>query len=185
MPETKAIREGDWQIAPLPKALECRRVEITGPVERKMVINALNSGAKCFMADFEDSASPVWSLMMEGQVSMYDAVRKKISFKSPEGKEYKLNKQIATLIVRPRGWHLEEKHILIDGKPAPGGIVDFALYRKRLETFDFDMINLKSGDWALPNAADLKAALGSAAVRARAQAPARNFQSAILLPWSH
>jgi len=126
--ETKKIRDGKWKIAGIPADLLDRRVEITGPVERKMVINALNSGAKCFMADFEDSASPVWSLMMEGQVSMYDAVRKKISFKSPEGKEYKLNPKIATLIVRPRGWHLEEKHILIDGKPAPGGIVDFALY---------------------------------------------------------
>lgn len=126
--ETKKIRDGKWKIAGIPADLQDRRVEITGPVDRKMIINALNSGAKCFMADFEDSASPTWELMMDGQINLRDAVNRSISFKSPEGKEYKLNKDIATLIVRPRGWHLEEKHILIDGKPAPGGIVDFALY---------------------------------------------------------
>ena len=126
--ETKKIRDGKWKIAGIPADLLDRRVEITGPVDRKMIINALNSGAKCFMSDFEDSASPTWDLMMEGQVNLADAVRRKITFKNPDGKEYKLNQQIATLIVRPRGWHLEEKHILIDGKPAPGGIVDFALY---------------------------------------------------------
>jgi len=126
--ETKKIRDGKWKIAGIPQDLLDRRVEITGPVDRKMVINALNSGAKCFMADFEDSASPTWSLMMDGQINLGDAVRRKISFKNPDGKEYKLNKQIATLIVRPRGWHLDEKHVLIDGKPVPGGIFDFALY---------------------------------------------------------
>lgn len=126
--ETKKIRDGKWKIAGIPADLQDRRVEITGPVDRKMIINALNSGAKCFMADFEDSASPTWDLMMTGQINLADAVRRKISYTSPEGKEYKLNKDLATLIVRPRGWHLEEKHILIDGKPAPGGIVDFALY---------------------------------------------------------
>jgi malate synthase len=126
--ETKKVRDGKWKIAGIPKDLQDRRVEITGPVDRKMIINALNSGAKCFMADFEDSASPTWELMMNGQVNLFDAVRRKISFKNEAGKEYKLNKNVATLIVRPRGWHLEEKHILIDGKPAPGGIVDFALY---------------------------------------------------------
>ncbi|MFP5357071.1 MAG: malate synthase A [Gammaproteobacteria bacterium] len=126
--ETKKIRDGKWKVAPIPADLQDRRVEITGPVDRKMIINALNSGAKCFMADFEDSASPTWELMMQGQVNLADAVRRKISFTNEAGKEYKLNKQIATLIVRPRGWHLEERHILIDGKPAPGGIVDFALY---------------------------------------------------------
>jgi malate synthase len=126
--ETRKIRDGKWKVAPIPADLQDRRVEITGPVDRKMIINALNSGAKCFMADFEDSASPTWELMMQGQVNLADAVRRKISFTNEAGKEYKLNKQIATLIVRPRGWHLEERHILIDGKPAPGGIVDFALY---------------------------------------------------------
>ncbi len=126
--ETKRVRDGKWKVAPIPADLQDRRVEITGPVERKMVINALNSGAKCFMADFEDSAAPTWELMLQGQVNLFDAVRRRITFKSPEGKQYKLNKDIATLIVRPRGWHLDEKHILIDGKPAPGGIVDFALF---------------------------------------------------------
>ncbi|MEQ1439515.1 malate synthase A [Fontimonas sp. SYSU GA230001] len=126
--ETKKIRDGKWQIAGIPADLQDRRVEITGPVDRKMIINALNSGAKCFMADFEDSAAPTWELMMDGQINLMDAVRRRITYTSPEGKEYRLNKDIATLIVRPRGWHLLEKHILIDGKPAPGGIVDFALY---------------------------------------------------------
>ena len=126
--ETKKVRDGKWKIAGIPADLQDRRVEITGPVDRKMVINALNSGAKCFMADFEDSASPTWDLMMTGQINLADAVRRKISFTNEAGKEYKLNKDIATLIVRPRGWHLDEKHIVIDGKPAPGGIVDFALY---------------------------------------------------------
>lgn len=126
--ETKAIRDGKWTIAGIPEDLQDRRVEITGPVDRKMVINALNSGAKCFMADFEDSASPTWQLMMDGQINLADAVRRKITFKNDAGKEYKLNKDIATLIVRPRGWHLDEKHVLVDGKPVPGGIFDFALF---------------------------------------------------------
>lgn len=126
--ETKDIREGKWKIAGIPADLQDRRVEITGPVDRKMIINALNSGAKCFMADFEDSASPTWQLMMDGQINLADAVRRKISFTNEAGKEYKLNKDVATLIVRPRGWHLEEKHVLVDGKPVPGGIFDFAIF---------------------------------------------------------
>jgi malate synthase len=126
--ETAKVRDGKWKIAGIPADLQDRRVEITGPVDRKMVINALNSGAKCFMADFEDSAAPTWELMMDGHINLSDAVRRKISYTNEAGKEYKLNKDIATLIVRPRGWHLLEKHILIDGKPAPGGIVDFALF---------------------------------------------------------
>jgi malate synthase len=128
LPETKKIRSGKWRIKGIPADLQDRRVEITGPVDRKMVINALNSGAKCFMADFEDSAAPTWELMMQGQVNLRDAVRRAIAFTSPEGKSYKLNDTIATLLVRPRGWHLVEKHLLIDGQPAPGGIVDFALF---------------------------------------------------------
>ncbi len=128
LPETKKVRSGKWRIKGTPADLQDRRVEITGPVDRKMIINALNSGAKCFMADFEDSASPTWDLMMGGQLNLRDAVRRTIGFTSPEGKTYKLNDEIATLIVRPRGWHLLEKHILIDGKPAPGGMVDFALF---------------------------------------------------------
>ncbi len=126
--ETAKVRSGKWKIAGTPADLQDRRVEITGPVDRKMIINALNSGAKCFMADFEDSASPTWELMMEGQVNLRDAVNRKITFTNPAGKLYKLNDETATLIVRPRGWHLNEKHLLIDGQPAPGGIVDFGLY---------------------------------------------------------
>lgn len=128
LPETADVRNGDWKIAGIPADLQDRRVEITGPVDRKMIINALNSGAKCFMADFEDSAAPTWDLMMEGQANLYDAVRHTISFTSPEGKQYKLGDKLATLIVRPRGWHLDERHILVDGKRAPAGIVDFALF---------------------------------------------------------
>jgi malate synthase len=126
--ETKKIRSGKWKIAGIPADLQDRRVEITGPVDRKMVINALNSGAKCFMADFEDSQSPTWHGLMQGHINLRDAVRRTIEFTSPEGKQYQLNEKIATLIVRPRGWHLPEKHLLIDGQPAPGGIVDFALF---------------------------------------------------------
>lgn len=128
LPETKSIREGDWKVAPIPEDLLDRRVEITGPVERKMVINALNSGAKVFMADFEDSLSPTWEGVMDGQISMRDAVARTISMRTEAGKEYRLNDTIATLIVRPRGWHLNEKHILVDGKQAPGGLVDFGLF---------------------------------------------------------
>jgi len=128
LPETKHIREGDWKIAPIPADLQDRRVEITGPVDRKMVINALNSGAKMFMADFEDSHSPTWEATIEGQINMRDAVNRTITFTSPEGKAYKLNDTTATLLVRPRGWHLNEKHFIVDGTPAPGGIFDFGLY---------------------------------------------------------
>ncbi len=128
LPETKHIREGDWSIAPIPADLQDRRVEITGPVDRKMVINALNSGAKMFMADFEDSHSPTWEATIEGQINMRDAVNRTITFTSPEGKAYKLNDTTATLLVRPRGWHLNEKHFIVDGTPAPGGIFDFGLY---------------------------------------------------------
>jgi malate synthase len=126
--ETRKVRAGKWKIAGIPADLQDRRVEITGPVDRKMVINALNSGAKCFMADFEDSASPTWDLMLQGQINLRDAVRRTISFTSPEGKDYRLKDRIATLIVRPRGWHLVEKHLLVDGEPVPGGIFDFALF---------------------------------------------------------
>ena len=117
LPETKHIREGDWKCAPIPHDLQDRRVEITGPTDRKMVINALNSGAKMFMADFEDANSPTWSNMVEGQINLRDAIRRSISFVSPEGKEYRLNEKIAVLMVRPRGWHLVEKHVLVDGQP--------------------------------------------------------------------
>jgi malate synthase len=125
LPETKHIREGDWKIAPLPKALECRRVEITGPVEAKMIINAYNSGADSYMTDFEDSNSPKWDNQIQGQVNLYKAIRRQLSFKNEAGKEYKLNDKIATLQIRPRGWHLDEKHVLVDGQRVSGGIFDF------------------------------------------------------------
>ncbi len=125
--ETRHIREGDWKIAPIPKALECRRVEITGPVERKMVINAFNSGADSYMTDFEDSNSPVWDNQISGQINLMEAIRRTISLEQ-NGKTYKLNDKVATLVVRPRGWHLDEKHVLIDGKRISGGIFDFALF---------------------------------------------------------
>ena len=126
--ETAHIRQGTWTVAPIPADLQDRRVEITGPVERKMVINALNSGAKMFMADFEDSHAPTWDATIQGQINLRDAIEGSITFSSPEGKTYKLNDKIATLLVRPRGWHLNEKHVLIDGKPISGGIFDFGLY---------------------------------------------------------
>ncbi|WP_232698986.1 malate synthase A [Brevibacillus daliensis] len=127
--ETKEIREKEWTIRPVPADLMDRRVEITGPAsDRKMVINALNSGAKAFMADFEDANAPTWANSIEGQIHMRDAVARTITFESPEGKKYQLNDKVATLIVRPRGWHLVEKHILIDGQPMSGSLVDFGLY---------------------------------------------------------
>ncbi len=129
LPETRSVRDGDWIVAPLPKDLLDRRVEITGPVERKMIINALNSGAKVFMADFEDSTTPTWDNMIEGQMNLRDAIRRTITFKDEKtGKSYKLNGNPAVLFVRARGWHLEERHMTVDGEPISGGIFDFALY---------------------------------------------------------
>src|SRR5579872_3997019 len=128
LPETEHIRNSDWTIASIPADLQDRRVEITGPSERKMVINALNSGAKVFMADFEDSLSPTWEGAIQGQINLRDAVRRTITFSNPDGKQYRLNEKIATLLVRPRGWHLLEKHVRIDGQPVSGGIFDFGLY---------------------------------------------------------
>ena len=127
LPETKHVRDGAWTIAPLPKALECRRVEITGPVERKMIINAFNSGADSYMTDFEDSNSPNWFNQIQGQVNLHDAIRGTISFTNEAGKVYKLNDRISTLQIRPRGWHLDEKHVTVDGQRVSGGIFDFAL----------------------------------------------------------
>ena len=129
LPETKAIREGDWVAAPIPADLQDRRVEITGPVDRKMIINALNSGAKVFMSDFEDSNSPTWSNNIEGQINLRDAIKKTISYTNPEnGKSYKLNEKTAVLMVRPRGWHLPEKHVLVDGDVMSGSLFDFGLF---------------------------------------------------------
>lgn len=127
LPQTRHIRESSWKIAPLPKALKCRRVEITGPVEAKMIINALNSGADSYMADFEDSNSPKWENQLQGQHNLYKAIRRELTFTSEAGKTYCLNEKTATLQIRPRGWHLDEKHVQVDGERISGGIFDFAL----------------------------------------------------------
>ena len=126
--ETAHIRSADWRVAPTAPDLRDRRTEITGPVDRKMVINALNSGASVFMADFEDANSPTWDNNIQGQLNLHDANRRQIGFTSPEGKQYKLNDKTAVLLVRPRGWHLVERHVLIDGQPVSGSFFDFGLY---------------------------------------------------------
>ncbi len=127
LPETKEIRESDWTVAPIPNDLRDRRVEITGPVDRKMIINALNSGANVFMADFEDANSPTWDNCIQGQLNLFDAVRRTITFDSG-AKQYKLNDKTATLLVRPRGWHLVDEHVYVDGEPVSASLFDFALY---------------------------------------------------------
>ncbi|MCK6529944.1 malate synthase A [Myxococcota bacterium] len=128
LPETASIRASEWEVAPLPADLLDRRVEITGPVDRKMIINALNSGANVFMADFEDSSTPTWENQVQGQVNLADAVRRQIRYEAGTGKVYALAPKTAVLMVRPRGWHLWEKHLLVDGRPVPGGLFDFGLY---------------------------------------------------------
>jgi malate synthase len=132
LPETRDVREGDWRVAPVPAELQDRRVEITGPVDRKMVINALNSGAKMFMADFEDSNSPTWQNCIEGQVNLTDALERTIELAVPletgGEKRYSLDDEVATLLVRPRGWHLEERHFEVDGAPSSASLFDFGLY---------------------------------------------------------
>ncbi len=128
LPDTASVRAGDWRVAAIPPDLLDRRVEITGPVERKMVINALNSGARVFMADFEDANAPTWANNLEGQINLADAARRTIAFASPEGKQYRLAPTTATLVVRPRGWHLIEKHLFVDGRPISGSLFDFGLY---------------------------------------------------------
>src|SRR6185436_527600 len=136
--ETRGVREGSWQVAPAPADLLNRRVEITGPVDRKMMINALNSGAQVYMADFEDSHAPTWYGTIEGQINLRDAVARRITYTSPEGKHYALNAKTATLMVRPRGWHLVERHVTVDGEPISASLFDFGLSvfhlaRRRLE----------------------------------------------------
>ena len=126
--ETKSVRESEWKVAAIPEDLIDRRVEITGPVDRKMIINALNSGANVFMADFEDSNSPTWNNIIEGQINLRDAIDRSITFTSPEGKIYNLKDKPATLMVRPRGWHLEEKNVTLDSEPFSGSLFDFGLY---------------------------------------------------------
>jgi malate synthase len=128
LPSTRHVREGSWKVAPVPADLQDRRTEITGPVDRKMIVNALNSGAKVFMADFEDATSPTWSSLLQGQANLRDAVNRQIDFATPEGKKYALAEKTATLMVRPRGWHLVEKHFLVDGQPMSGSLFDFGLY---------------------------------------------------------
>jgi malate synthase len=129
LPETKSIRHGDWRVAPIPRDLQDRRVEITGPTDRKMVINALNCGASVYMADFEDATTPSWDNLIEGQANLSDAVRRRITFDDPEtGRHYALNDKTAVLFVRPRGWHLPEKHILVDDEPMSGALFDFGLF---------------------------------------------------------
>ncbi len=132
LPETREIREGDWQVAPVPERLQDRRVEITGPTDRKMVVNALNSGARCFMADLEDANSPTWRNMVEGQRNLTDAIERTIEFDDPAtGREYRLVDEPAVLLVRPRGWHLPEKHVEVDGEPISASLFDFGLYASR------------------------------------------------------
>ena len=128
LPETQAVRDSDWRVTVTPADLADRRVEITGPTDRKMIINALNSGARVFMADCEDSLTPTWDNVVGGQINLRDAVTRRIEFQSPDGRAYRLNSSVATLIVRPRGWHLPEKHLQVDGQPVPGAFVDFGLY---------------------------------------------------------
>jgi len=128
LPSTQHIRESDWRVSPVPADLQVRKVEITGPTDRKMVINALNSGASVFMADFEDANTPTWENMVDGHVNLADAIAGTIEFKNPDGREYRLNEKTATLVVRPRGWHLPEKHIEVDGGPLVGAFMDFGLY---------------------------------------------------------
>ncbi len=128
LPGTADVRRSSWQVAPTPDDLNDRRVEITGPAEAKMMINALNSGAKVFMADLEDALSPTWANVVGGQVALRDAVRRRLTFSNPDGKEYRLNDQIATLLVRPRGWHLDEAHVTVDSSPISASLFDFGLY---------------------------------------------------------
>src|ERR671921_1288064 len=132
LPDTREVREGDWKIAPIPDDLQDRRVELTGPPDRKMTINALNSGSATWMADFEDANCPTWHNMLESQFNLYEAARRTITYDDPNtGKHYELNEDLtslATIIARPRGWHLFEKHMLVDGKQVPAGIFDFGLY---------------------------------------------------------
>ena len=129
LPETRAVRDADWTCAPIPADLQDRRVEITGPVDRKMIINALNSGANVFMADFEDANSPTWDNHIEGQINLRDAIRRHDRLRvAREARTTRSTDKLATLLVRPRGWHLAEKHVLVDGQPISGGIFDFGLY---------------------------------------------------------
>ncbi len=126
--ETLPVRDSQWRVGPIPDDLQDRRTEITGPVDRKMIVNALNSGASVFMADFEDATAPTWENVLDGQVNLYDAIRRQVDFTAPNGKTYALKDKTAVLKVRPRGWHLDEKHVLVDGEPVSASLFDFGLY---------------------------------------------------------
>lgn len=126
--ETRSVRESNWRVAPVPPDLQDRRVEITGPTNRRMVINALNSGARVFMADFEDANTPTWENLIEGQANLTEAIERTISFDNPDGRVYRLNEKTATLVVRPRGWHLDEKHVVVDGEGISGSLFDFGVF---------------------------------------------------------
>ena len=128
LPDTRETREGQWQVAPVPEDMRQRWVEITGPTDRKMTINALNSGADGFMADFEDANAPTWRNMVQGQINLRDAIDRTITYEGSDGRHYELRDDPATLLVRPRGWHLPERHLLVDGEPMAGGLFDFGLY---------------------------------------------------------
>ncbi|CAA9209192.1 MAG: Malate synthase [uncultured Chloroflexi bacterium] len=131
LPETRHVREGDWRVAPVPADLQNRRVEITGPVDRKMMINALNSGAPAFMVDFEDSNTPSWDNLLDGHVNLTDAIERTIEFHQDDGRVYRLGEKPAVMLLRPRGWHLPEKHVLVDGQPMSGSLFDFGVYVHR------------------------------------------------------
>ncbi len=126
--QSAGIRAGEWQVPPAPADLANRRVEITGPTDAKMMINALNSGARVFMADFEDANTPTWSNMADGQANVYDAVRRQLAYASPDGRDYRLGADLATLVVRPRGWHLVERHALCGGVPVSASLFDFGVF---------------------------------------------------------
>jgi malate synthase len=128
LPETAQIRRQEWRVAPVPEVLQRRHLEITGPVERKMMINALNSGADVFMADFEDANSPTWHNTIQGHINLRDAIERTITYEGPDGRAYELDEETATLFVRPRGWHLTDKHLRVDGEPISGSLLDFGLY---------------------------------------------------------
>ena len=128
LPDTREIREGDWTVAPVPADMQQRWVEITGPTDRKMTINALNSGADGFMADFEDANAPTWRNMVEGHINLRDAIDGTITYDGSDGRHYELGENPATLLVRPRGWHLPERHLLVDGEPVAGALFDFGMY---------------------------------------------------------
>ena len=175
--DTESVRKGDWRVASAPPDLDDRRVEITGPVDRKMMINALNSGAKVFMADLEDALSPTWENVIEGQANLMDAVRRTLSLDSAEGKHYELNERTATLVVRPRGWHLVESHASVDGTPMSASLFDFGLYffhnARELDRARNGTVLLPPEDGESPRGSTLERCLSVRAGRPRHSAAGR------------